>query len=148
MRWRQVKSGCLEEERLFIDVAGGAGHMAVVKVDHINIACANLEETANFYTEVLGFNRGQVKQSGAKKMLNLVKQDSVVELAQPTDGEGLDGDAYNHIAFTSDDIQADFEHMKALGFTLLNDSVQESAGAFYFFMEAPGGALVEIITHK
>lgn len=122
--------------------------MAIVKVDHINIACANLEETANFYTEVLGFNRGQVKQSGAKKMLNLVKQDSVVELAQPTDGEGLDGDAYNHIAFTSDDIQADFEHMKALGFTLLNDSVQESAGAFYFFIEAPGGALVEIITHK
>ncbi len=54
----------------------------------------------------------------------------------------------NHIAFTSDDIQADFKHMKALGFTLLNDSVQESAGAFYFFMEAPGGALVEILTHK
>ena len=89
--------------------------MAVVKIDHINVACADLEETANFYTEVLGFSRGQIKQSGAKKVLNLVKQDSVVELAQPTDGDRLDGDAYNHIAFTSDDIQADFEHMKALG---------------------------------
>ena len=122
--------------------------MAIVKVDHINIACADLEETAKFYTEVLGFSRGQVKRSGIKQMLNLVKQDSVVELAQPTDGDRLDGDAYNHIAFTSDNIQADFKHMQELGFTLLNDSVQESAGAFYFFMEAPGGTLVEIITHK
>ena len=122
--------------------------MAIVKVDHINIACADLEETTKFYTDVLGFSRGQIKLSGAKKMLNLTKQEAVIELAQPTDGERLDGDAYNHIAFTSDAIQADFERMKALGFTLLNEAVQESAGAFYFFMEAPGGALVEIITHK
>ncbi len=122
--------------------------MAIVKVDHINIACADLEETTKFYTDVLGFSRGQIKLSGAKKMLNLTKQEAIIELAQPTDGERLDGDAYNHIAFTSDAIQADFERMKALGFTLLNEAVQESPGAYYFFMEAPGGALVEIITHK
>ncbi len=114
-------------------------------LDHLNIKVKNIEESLNFYTNTLGF-----KVVGHFKSVNelyFVSDGFITyELVQNADGSDS---SYTHVAYTSTDIEADFEYFKKLGMTV-KDEISHSPnifenGAKLFFIKGPGGESIEFM---
>ena len=112
------------------------------KFHHINLTVPNLEEAISFYTATLGF-----------KLVSRFKQE--LEFVFVSDGnmtyelmenKELKETVFDHIAYASDDIEADFEHFKKLGITTTElgfvDYLFEN-GVRYFFIKGAGNDKIE-----
>lgn len=122
--------------------------MAIIGIDHFNIACSDLEKTAEFYCKSFGFKRGTYVENNRLKLLALERGSETLEVIQPLGEDAPECGEFRHIAFASDDIYADFKKFKNEGFDVVSDGVQEIDHAHYFFIKGISGEMIEIFQKK
>ncbi len=128
----------------------------IKKIEHIGIAVKNIEQANELYTKLLGFGAYKSEKVESEMVTTSFFKtgDSKVELleAQSPDsaiskfidkkGEGL-----HHIAFEVDDIVAEMENLRNLGFTLLSDTPKRGADnklICFIHPKSANGVLVEL----
>ncbi len=118
-------------------------------IDHINISVPNLEKALAFYTGTLGFTIKERFQ-GPVEFVFMSDGTTTYELMEKPD---LEQSKIDHIAYVSEDIEADYAHFAALDKSMLlgdigfADFLFEN-GMYYFFIQGPGQERVEFCQKK
>jgi len=108
--------------------------MAIAGIDHINIDTDRLDETVQFYSQVLGFE-SRAKPSGNPGVWLYVDEQPLVHVNLVESVEELPATGhFNHIAFAATDAEA---LVAAL----------DDAGATYRYVESPELGRTQIFTH-
>jgi methylmalonyl-CoA/ethylmalonyl-CoA epimerase len=111
--------------------------MKALKIDHIGIAVKNLDETLNFYKDVLGLDIGgtEIVEEQSVKVAFLPIGDSEIELLESTTEDGpiarfieKNGEGMQHIAFKVDNIEEAIEYMKSKGMRMIDEEARYGAG--------------------
>lgn len=130
--------------------------MRVLKVDHIGIAVANLEETVRFYSEVLGMNAEGTESIDEQKVnvAFLPCGDSELELLESTSPDGpiarfieKNGEGIQHIALRVDNIEDAIKELKEKGIRLIDEKPRYGAGGakiIFLHPKATKGVLLEL----
>jgi glyoxylase I family protein len=120
--------------------------MEILGIDHVGIVTGNIQETAAFYTEHLGFTAGPVEEARDLKLktLNLLSGRDKLELLEPESKEGTTF-GLRHIAFKCRNIEQVLEEISARNLTLLHKSPLQYKNLKFFFCKAPDGVLLEFI---
>ncbi|MCT4661164.1 MAG: methylmalonyl-CoA epimerase [Tissierellales bacterium] len=109
----------------------------IKKIDHIGVAVSNLEETLEFYTDVLGLDLAgtEVVEEQKVKVAFLPVGDSEIELLESTEEDGpiarfieKKGQGIQHIALRVDNIEEAIEEMKAKGIRMIDEKPRYGAG--------------------
>lgn len=103
----------------------------ITHIDHLGIAVEDLESTISIYRDLLGLpmvGTDEVPEQKVKVAMFKVGE-SKIELLESTDPEGpigkhieKKGQGIHHIAFHTDNIEADLEKMKQQGARLINET--------------------------
>lgn len=125
------------------------------KLEHIGIAVENLEEAERIFGEVLGrppYKREEVL--GESVLTSFFEAgESKVELLVPTSPESAiarhlerRGPGLHHIAFHVDDLEAELERLKALGYRVVTGPKSGADGKRIAFLHPgeTGKVLVEL----
>ncbi len=126
-------------------------------IDHIGIAVADIDESLPLYRDQLGMreqHRETVEEQGVHAVL-LEVGDAHVELIAPIDAESgvakfieRNGEGLHHVAYRTDDIDAELERLTAAGIRLIDKEprvgIQGSRVAFAH-PKATGRVLTEIV---
>lgn len=127
-----------------------------MQIDHLGIAVNNLDETLQFYHEILGLPLKGIEEVPQQKVrvAFLPTGESKFELLEPTDPESpiakfieKRGTGIHHIALRVDDVQAEFERMKALGVRFIGEKPTLGAGGakiIFIHPKATSGVLLEL----
>ncbi|MDR2610483.1 MAG: VOC family protein [Clostridiales Family XIII bacterium] len=124
----------------------------VKKVDHVAVIAKDLDESARFYTGLLGFEvkaRMEIPQQHIKNALMSVPGDDfVVELVQFTDdreyyyGDGM----FEVVALKVDDLYAARDELISKGVEFLMDEpVDPGDGGKFIFFRGPAGEKLELV---
>ncbi len=105
----------------------------------------NVKESVEWYCKALGFTvKGHFSRAG----FEIYYIDNGTIMYELFENKGLHAPQIDHIAYTSDDIEADHEYYRAAGFAVSPigyiDFTWEN-GADYFFIEGASGEKVELI---
>jgi methylmalonyl-CoA/ethylmalonyl-CoA epimerase len=128
----------------------------IKKIEHIGIAVKNIEAANELYTKLLGnkpyksenVESEQVTTSFFKtgdnkvELLEAKSTESAISKFIDKRGEGL-----HHVAFEVDDIVAEMENLKKLGFALLSDTPKQGADnklICFIHPKSANGVLVEL----
>ncbi|MCQ1530573.1 methylmalonyl-CoA epimerase [Lutispora saccharofermentans] len=132
----------------------------VKKVDHIGIAVNNLEESVNFYEDILGLKLQGVEtvEEQKVKVAFLPVGDTEIELLEATTPDSPiakfienKGQGVQHIAFRVDDLEKALEEMKKLGIRLIDEKPRYGAGGAriaFLHPKSTNGVLVELCERK
>jgi len=120
---------------------------------HTMLRVKNLEESLNFYCNILGMKLLRQKDyPGGKFTLAFIgygneSENTVLELTYNWDTDKYDlGNAYGHIALGVDDIYSTCEKIKAQGGTVTREPGPMKHGSTVIaFIEDPNGYKVELI---
>ena len=127
-----------------------------MKIDHLGIAVNNLDEALKFYHEILGLPLKGIEEVPQQKVrvAFLPTGESKFELLEPTDPESpiakfieKRGTGIHHIALRVDDVQAEFERMKALGVRFIGEKPTQGAGGakiIFIHPKSTNGVLLEL----
>jgi len=124
--------------------------MAVRKLEHVGIMVKNLENSITFYTEVVGLTylSTLTHTNGIIRMAFLAGADAretEIELIEGYPGELGPESAVHHVAFTVDDVEAEFARIKSLAIPLKDTEITTLPnGARYFFFYGPDGEFLEM----
>ena len=126
-------------------------------VDHIGIACADLDAAAKIYTEVLGLeitNKEEVKEQGVATVFIPCGEtllELLVDITENNDGPigkyiDKNGPGIQHIALRVDDIKAAIADMQAAGISMIDKVARNGAGAMKIAFVHPksAGCLLEL----
>ena len=109
----------------------------VVKIEHIGIAVANLEETLKMYLDVLGLKEEEIERESINNMnvAMLPVGESKIELLEPMDTEGViakfianKGEGIHHLAVGVNNIVEELNTLKAKGIPLVDTEPKIGAG--------------------
>lgn len=114
-------------------------------LDHIGLACTDVEAAAAWYQQVLGFK--VIGKFGKRPVYFLEKNGTVYEIFQQELPEALQG-KIDHISFGSDDIEADYDYCVKQGYSFATNGIQSiphfwEHGIRYFKILSPTGEQVE-----
>lgn len=131
----------------------------IIGLDHVAIAVPDLEAAIRRFADDLGLQLAgteDVAPAQTRTAFFPVPGTSI-ELVHPLDGQGpiqgyLDkrGGGLHHLAFRSDDIEADMQRLRERGYTLLSDAPKPGAhGTRTVFVhpKSTGGVLIELVQH-
>lgn len=126
-------------------------------VDHVGIACADLEAATKIYTEVLGLqvtNREEVKEQGVATVFIPCGEtllELLVDITENNDGPigkyiAKNGPGIQHIALRVDDIKAAISDMEAAGVKMIDKVARNGAGNMKIAFVHPksAGLLLEL----
>lgn len=126
-------------------------------VDHVGIACADLEAATKIYTEVLGLevtNREEVKEQGVATVFIPCGEtllELLVDITENNDGPigkyiAKNGPGIQHIALRVDDIKAAIADMEAAGVKMIDKVARNGAGQMKIAFVHPksAGLLLEL----
>ena len=126
-------------------------------VDHIGIACADLEAASKIYTEVLGLeitNREEVKEQGVATVFIPCGEtllELLVDITENNDGPigkyiAKNGAGIQHMALRVDDIKAAIADMEAAGVRMIDKAARNGAGNMKIAFVHPksAGLLLEL----
>lgn len=126
-------------------------------VDHVGIACADLEAATKIYTEVLGLevtNREEVKEQGVATVFIPCGEtllELLVDITENNDGPigkyiAKNGPGIQHIALRVDDIKAAIADMEAAGVKMIDKVARNGAGEMKiaFIHPKSAGLLLEL----
>jgi len=128
----------------------------ITGLDHIAIAVPDLDKAIERFAEDFGLElKGREDVAEAKTSAAFLPiEKSNIELVHPLNGEGpvqkyLDkkGGGIHHLCFSSDDIEADVERLKAKGYQFLSDAPTPGAHnckVIFIHPKSCDGVLVEI----
>lgn len=128
----------------------------VVKLDHIGIAVANLDESLKIYTDMLGLKLHGTETVEEQKVKTafLPVGETEIELLETTAPDGpigkfieTKGQGIQHLAFRVDDIDAALAELKARGVRLIDEKPRYGAGGAkiaFLHPKATNGVLIEL----
>lgn len=127
-----------------------------MRILHTMIRVINLENSINFYTNVLGMKLLRKKDyPDGKFTLAFVgygdeAEEAVIELTHNWDTDSYDiGNAFDHIAIEVDDVYKACDEMKKIGGKIIRDAGPMNAGTTIIaFVEDPDGYQIELIGKK
>lgn len=126
-------------------------------VDHVGIACADLDAASKFYTEVLGLevtNKEDVPEQGVSTVFIPCGEtllELLVDITENNDGPigkyiAKNGPGIQHIALRVDDIVAAIEDCQAAGVKMIDKAPRGGAGGMdiAFIHPKSAGLLLEL----
>ena len=128
----------------------------IKKIEHIGIAVKSIEKANEIYTKLLGIKPYKSEEVVSEQVITSFFKtgDSKVELLEAKSPESAiskfiekKGEGLHHIAFEVDDIVAEMENLKNLGFTLLSDKPKHGADnklICFVHPKSANGVLVEL----
>jgi lactoylglutathione lyase len=122
--------------------------MAVRKIEHVGIMVEQLDRSLRFYTEVVGMEHTYTLDLPNGVRLAFLSfpgaKETEVELIEGNRSEFPQAGKVHHIAFTVDDVEAEFNRIQSLNLPLRDREITTLPnGARYFFMLGPDEELVE-----
>lgn len=125
--------------------------MAVRKLEHVGIMVTNIEQSIAFYTQVVGLKHlyTMMHGDGIIRLAFLAGTDgeeSEIELIENYSGQLAAEGRTHHVAFTVDDVEAEFVRLNGLADVKVTDEEITTLpnGARYFFFEGPDGEFLEM----
>ena len=130
-------------------------------IDHIGILTQDLQQSVEFYTNVLGFSvsaKIEMEEVGLSAIF-IEKNGSKIEIlgyrgAIPKRSEGIEitmgGGSIpinDHITFTVDDIGATITELKEKGVEFGLEPIQVEGGMKIASFKDPNGVLIELVEH-
>lgn len=135
-----------------------ATNIKMKKIDHISINTVNLEETINFYTEILNFKESRRLQLNDCEAVYLkIDEDTKLEIfcfRNPISEfkKGQLNQGFRHIAFYEENIEELYSFIKKTGISIDMDLCDMPLiGKRGFIIHDPNGVYIEIckdITRK
>lgn len=123
--------------------------MAVMNIDHVGVMVKNLDASITFYQDVVGMvvNDKFTIESGAKTLAFLGfngSDETELELIYGSSEDFPSEGVVNHIAFTVDNIEKEFERLTGLAVTFINPEIATLPNGYRnFFVYGPDGEKVE-----
>lgn len=130
--------------------------MELTSIEHIGIAVKNLEESIEFYENILGlkcYAVEEVKDQKVKTAFFNVGQ-TKIELLESTDLDGpiakfieKRGEGIHHIAFKTNDINSSLKELKEKNIILIDDQPRKGAENLdiaFIHPKSANGVLIEI----
>ena len=112
------------------------------KFDHLNIGVPNLDSAIKYYEETLGF-KYLGRYEGSLKFAFLTDGNFTYELIER---ENITVSTFDHIAYVSEDIQADYDYYNKLGLTTTEIGIVPylfENGVKYFFIKGANDERIE-----
>ena len=123
--------------------------MARLKIEHVGVMVQNLEASAKFYEDVVGLvNKGILLHTNGVIRLGFMGFDkegeTELELIEGYTGTVAPEGRVHHVAFTVDDIEAEYARVRQLGVQSLDEHITTLPnGSRYFFFHGPDGEFIE-----
>jgi methylmalonyl-CoA/ethylmalonyl-CoA epimerase len=133
--------------------------MTILRIDHVGIAVADLDEAIAFYRDhfgILSVHEEVNEEQGVREaMLAVGDGSSRIQLLAPLDASSTiakfldrNGPGLQQLAYTVDDIQTTAAELRAKGLRLLYDQPRRgTAGSLVNFVHPKdaGGVLIELV---
>ena len=128
----------------------------MLKIEHIGIAVKNLESAIPLFEKLLNSPCYKKEDVATEQVTTafFAQGPNKIELVEGTDPDGViarfiakKGEGIHHIAFETEDIEAEMERLKGEGFILLNDKPKKGAdNKLVCFLHPKGtmGTLIEL----
>ena len=118
------------------------------KLQHIGLACSDVETNAKWYQDVLGFEVLACFPGPKHKCYFLKNGDTVYEMYQNDALDPMVQGKIDHIAFESNDIEADYKFCVEAGYEICTNGIEEiprfwDNGFRYFKIVSPTGEQIE-----
>ena len=129
-------------------------------VNHIGIAVRDLEKSAGLFAEIFGIDDIHKETVPEQKVeiASLKVGDVLIELTAPTDDSSpiakfieKKGEGIHHIAFESDDVNAELSRLKDSGINLINETAKDGAHDMliaFLHPKSTNNVLMEICQNK
>lgn len=130
------------------------------KIDHLGIAVKNLKESVSYYEKALGMKCEHIEEVESQKVRTAFFHcgDVHLELLEATSDESpiakfieKNGEGIHHIAFDTDDIQAQLKQASDNGVKLIHEEPFEGAAdklVAFLHPKTTHGVLTELCTDK
>ena len=123
--------------------------MRVKKLLHTRMRVSDMDQTINFYTNVLGLEVMERKTSPRGFHLAFLKvpnSEELIELCSfPPSGPVKVQEDLVHLAFEVDNLDWTIEALTAKGIKITDGPTRSSSGSRFIFIDAPDGYEVELI---
>ena len=123
--------------------------MRVTKLLHTRMRVSNMDQTINFYTNVLGLEVLERKVSPRGSHLAFLKvpnSEELIELCSfPSSGPVTVQEDLVHLAFQVESLDETIASLNAEGVKVTDGPTQTSSGSRFIFIDAPDGYEVELI---
>jgi lactoylglutathione lyase len=123
--------------------------MRVKKLLHTRMRVSNLDQTIQFYEEVLGLEVLERKTSPRGSQLAFLKvpnSDELIELTSfPPSGPVKVQEDLVHLAFQVESLDDTIASFHAKGVKVTDGPTQTSSGSRFIFIDAPDGYEIELI---
>ncbi len=116
-------------------------------IHHTNVQTSNLEQSVQFYTEVLGFSVLNRRELGPLKLVDLTLGGAVLELKEAEQLSTSQDGIIDHLAIQVDDMASAVELVKNQGVELISAEPRAiGPNKYCFFFRGPSGEKIELIT--
>ena len=123
--------------------------MKVKKLLHTRMRVSDMEQTINFYTNVLGLEVLERKVSPRGSHLAFLKvpnSEELIELTSfPPSGPVIVQEDLVHLAFQVESLDETLVSLNSMGVKVTDGPTQTSSGSRFIFIDAPDGYEVELI---
>ena len=123
--------------------------MKVKKLLHTRMRVSDIDQTINFYTNVLGLELLERKVSPRGSHLAFLKvpnSEELIELTSfPPSGPVIVQEDLVHLAFQVDNLDDTIASLNAKGVKITDGPTQTSSGSRFIFIDAPDGYEIELI---
>ena len=118
------------------------------KLQHIGLACSDVETNAKWYQDVLGFEVLACFPGPKHNCYFLKNGDTVYEMYQNDALDPMVQGKIDHIAFESNDIEADYKFCVDAGYEICTNGIEDipdrwEKGCRYFKIVSPMGEQIE-----
>ncbi len=116
----------------------------IVSIHHVALKATDLERMADFYQQALGFKRGmRLDFEDGTYLIQMDLNGVQVELfgGGKTKAEDSEAVGYTHLAFTVDDVDAEYERLKGLGCEFYIEPVTVQGLRVAFFRDPDGNPI-------
>ena len=125
--------------------------MKVKKFLHTRMRVSDMEQTIQFYTDVLGLEVLERKVSPRGSHLAFLKvpnSEELIELTSfPPSGPVRVQEDLVHLAFQVESLDDTIASLNAQGVRITDGPTQSSSGSRFIFIDAPDGYEIELIEH-
>jgi len=125
--------------------------MRVKKLLHTRMRVSDMDQTINFYTNVLGLEVLERKVSPRGSHLAFLKvpnSEELIELTSfPPSGPVIVQEDLVHLAFQVESLDETLVSLNSMGVKVTDGPTQTASGSRFIFIDAPDGYEVELIEH-
>ena len=118
--------------------------MAILDVDHVNVTTSDLERMRLFYTEVLGLTEGVRPPFSRPGAWMYLGERAVVHISTGRVPASQSRDAFDHIAFKANDLEATRARLQRHGVAFTEFGVPDRQ-LHQLFLRDPEGMQIELV---